>query len=97
MKNIQTVETREGKSTGHDIMNRTKRRYRCRVRSPETIRRTKQIRRSKANARERRRMHNLNEALEKLRRTLPQLPDEPKLTKIGEYIIFKVLFVEIIS
>ncbi|MCP9262025.1 Neurogenic differentiation factor [Dirofilaria immitis] len=56
--------------------------YRCRVRSPETIRRMKQIRRSKANARERRRMHNLNEALEKLRRTLPQLPDEPKLTKI---------------
>ncbi|NXJ31128.1 NGN1 protein, partial [Dicrurus megarhynchus] len=61
---------------------RTKRKYRCRIRSPETVQRTKQIRRSKANARERRRMHNLNEALETLRRTLPQFPDEPKLTKI---------------
>ncbi|VDM93994.1 unnamed protein product [Onchocerca ochengi] len=77
------MEIRESnKSTGQDVMKRAKRKYRCRVRSPETIRRTKQIRRNKANARERRRMHNLNEALEKLRRTLPQLPDEPKLTKI---------------
>ncbi|CAG9534625.1 unnamed protein product [Cercopithifilaria johnstoni] len=78
----QSIQTRECKTTGQDIIKRTKRKYRCRVRSPETIRRTKQIRRNKANARERRRMHNLNEALEKLRRTLPQLPDEPKLTKI---------------
>ncbi|KAL3994799.1 Helix-loop-helix DNA-binding domain family protein [Acanthocheilonema viteae] len=78
----QPMQTRESKTTGQGVMKRTKRKYRCRVRSPETIRRTKQIRRSKANARERRRMHNLNEALEKLRRTLPQLPDEPKLTKI---------------
>ncbi|VDO34034.1 unnamed protein product [Onchocerca flexuosa] len=77
------MEIRENnKSTGQVVMKRAKRKYRCRVRSPETIRRTKQIRRNKANARERRRMHNLNEALEKLRRTLPQLPDEPKLTKI---------------
>lgn len=90
------MQTREGKTTGQDVMKRTKRKYRCRVRSPETIRRTKQIRRSKANARERRRMHNLNEALEKLRRTLPQLPDEPKLTKIGEYMFFKTFFVQII-
>ncbi|VDM19080.1 unnamed protein product [Wuchereria bancrofti] len=81
-KHIQSKQTRENKTTGKDIVKRTKRKYRCRVRSPETIRRTKQIRRSKANARERRRMHNLNEALEKLRRILPQLPDEPKLTKI---------------
>ncbi|KAK6104353.1 Uncharacterized protein BM_BM5793 [Brugia malayi] len=79
---IQSKQTRENKTTGENIVKRTKRKYRCRVRSPETIRRTKQIRRSKANARERRRMHNLNEALEKLRRILPQLPDEPKLTKI---------------
>uniref|UniRef100_A0A915PNG1 BHLH domain-containing protein n=1 Tax=Setaria digitata TaxID=48799 RepID=A0A915PNG1_9BILA len=73
---------REAKPCGQNVVKRMKRKYRCRVRSPETIQRTKQIRRSKANARERRRMHNLNEALEKLRRTLPQLPDEPKLTKI---------------
>lgn len=66
------------------VQKRTKRKYRCQIRSPETMRRTKQIRRSKANARERRRMHNLNEALETLRLTLPQFPDEPKLTKIGE-------------
>ncbi|EFO16378.2 hypothetical protein LOAG_12129 [Loa loa] len=79
---MQSVQKCESKTTGQDVVKRTKRKYRCRVRSPETIRRTKQIRRSKANARERRRMHNLNEALEKLRRTLPQLPDEPKLTKI---------------
>uniref|UniRef100_A0A0R3RPV1 BHLH domain-containing protein n=1 Tax=Elaeophora elaphi TaxID=1147741 RepID=A0A0R3RPV1_9BILA len=78
----QSVQRGESKTGGQDGIKRTKRKYRCRVRSPETIRRTKQIRRSKANARERRRMHNLNEALEKLRRTLPQLPDEPKLTKI---------------
>ncbi|VDK83857.1 unnamed protein product [Litomosoides sigmodontis] len=78
----QLMKKRTNKTSGEDVMRRTKRKYRCRIRSPETIRRTKQIRRSKANARERRRMHNLNEALEKLRRTLPQLPDEPKLTKI---------------
>uniref|UniRef100_A0A183CZN9 BHLH domain-containing protein n=1 Tax=Gongylonema pulchrum TaxID=637853 RepID=A0A183CZN9_9BILA len=70
------------KSPGQNVVKRVKRKYRCRVRSPETIRRSKQIRRNKANARERRRMHNLNQALEQLRNTLPQLPDEPKLTKI---------------
>ncbi|VDN60119.1 unnamed protein product [Dracunculus medinensis] len=61
---------------------KAKRKYRCRIRSPETILRSKKIRRCKANARERRRMHNLNAALEELRKTLPKLPDEPKLTKI---------------
>jgi hypothetical protein len=59
-----------------------KRKYRCRPRSPETIVRAKRVRRSKANARERRRMHSLNDALELLRRVLPQLPDEPRMTKI---------------
>uniref|UniRef100_A0A0M3I2N5 BHLH domain-containing protein n=1 Tax=Ascaris lumbricoides TaxID=6252 RepID=A0A0M3I2N5_ASCLU len=61
---------------------REKRKYRCRVRSPETVFRAKRVRRSKANERERRRMHSLNDALEQLRKALPQLPDEPKLTKI---------------
>lgn len=65
---------------------REKRKYRCRVRSPETVFRAKRVRRSKANERERRRMHSLNDALEQLRKALPQLPDEPKLTKIGNFI-----------
>ncbi|XP_056291796.1 neurogenin-3 [Pseudoliparis swirei] len=39
-------------------------------------------RRSKANDRERSRMHNLNSALDALRRILPALPEDAKLTKI---------------
>ncbi|MCJ8730501.1 hypothetical protein PDJAM_G00185250 [Pangasius djambal] len=39
-------------------------------------------RRAKANDRERHRMHNLNSALEALRRVLPTFPDDAKLTKI---------------
>ncbi|VDN22474.1 unnamed protein product [Cylicostephanus goldi] len=61
---------------------REKRKYRCRKRSPATIERARMIRRDKANARERRRMNNLNDALEHLRTILPVVPDEPKLTKI---------------
>ncbi|CAI4227168.1 unnamed protein product [Auanema sp. JU1783] len=63
-------------------MKREKRRYRCRKRSPATIERARVVRRDKANARERRRMNSLNDALEHLRTILPQLPDEPKMTKI---------------
>ncbi|VDM29488.1 unnamed protein product [Toxocara canis] len=70
------------KKSGTKAVKREKRKYRCRVRSPETVIRSKKIRRTKANERERRRMHSLNEALEELRRTLPHIPDEPKLTKI---------------
>uniref|UniRef100_A0A8R1HL96 BHLH domain-containing protein n=2 Tax=Caenorhabditis japonica TaxID=281687 RepID=A0A8R1HL96_CAEJA len=61
---------------------RQKRKYRCRKRSPATIERAKTVRRDKANARERRRMNSLNDALEHLRTILPALPDEPKMTKI---------------
>ncbi|CAJ0933194.1 unnamed protein product, partial [Mesorhabditis belari] len=61
---------------------REKRKYRCRVRSPETIERAKRNRRDKANARERRRMNSLNDAMENLRNYLPQMPEEPKMTKI---------------
>ncbi|PAV63642.1 hypothetical protein WR25_05805 [Diploscapter pachys] len=61
---------------------REKRKYRCRKRSPATIERARTMRRDKANARERRRMNNLNDALELLRSMLPALPDEPKMTKI---------------
>ncbi|XP_024916576.1 neurogenin-3 [Cynoglossus semilaevis] len=39
-------------------------------------------RRMKANDRERDRMHNLNSALDALRRILPALPEDAKLTKI---------------
>ncbi|XP_056147436.1 neurogenin-3 [Lampris incognitus] len=39
-------------------------------------------RRTKANDRERHRMHNLNSALDVLRSILPALPDDAKLTKI---------------
>uniref|UniRef100_A0A0K0DCH3 BHLH domain-containing protein n=1 Tax=Angiostrongylus cantonensis TaxID=6313 RepID=A0A0K0DCH3_ANGCA len=74
---------------------REKRKYRCRKRSPATIERARAVRRDKernnktvqttrvqANARERRRMNNLNDALEHLRMLLPSVPDEPKMTKI---------------
>nr|XP_016933678.1 basic helix-loop-helix neural transcription factor TAP [Drosophila suzukii] len=53
-----------------------------RSRSPTQVVRIKRFRRMKANDRERNRMHNLNDALEKLRVTLPSLPEETKLTKI---------------
>lgn len=46
------------------------------------VHRQRRQRRLKANDRERGRMHNLNEALERLRRTLPAMPDDGKLTKI---------------
>jgi len=41
-----------------------------------------QVRRSKANNRERSRMHGLNDALDQLRMMLPQSADDTKLTKI---------------
>ncbi|XP_078087583.1 neurogenin-1 [Mustelus asterias] len=42
----------------------------------------KRSRRTKANDRERNRMHNLNSALDDLRGVLPTFPDDAKLTKI---------------
>eukprot|EP00095_Tigriopus_kingsejongensis_P008029 snap_masked-scaffold630_size122347-processed-gene-0.2 protein:Tk08029 transcript:snap_masked-scaffold630_size122347-processed-gene-0.2-mRNA-1 annotation:"hypothetical protein BRAFLDRAFT_117981" len=51
-------------------------------RDPEETKRLRQVRRAKANDRERNRMHSLNLALEKLRVVLPAFPDETKLTKI---------------
>uniref|UniRef100_A0A0N5AR41 BHLH domain-containing protein n=1 Tax=Syphacia muris TaxID=451379 RepID=A0A0N5AR41_9BILA len=69
-------------SADNKPVKREKRKYRCRIRSPEAVLQSKRIRRSKANARERKRMHSLNDALDELRRTLPHVPDEPKLTKI---------------
>lgn len=62
-----------------------KKRYtksRVRNRSPALIQKLKKTRRSKANDRERARMHNLNDALDCLRKILPNYGEENKLTKI---------------
>ena len=55
---------------------------RRRERSPALVEKIKKTRRSKANDRERNRMHGLNDALESLRSILPVTSDENKLTKI---------------
>ncbi|XP_076329826.1 uncharacterized protein LOC143235506 [Tachypleus tridentatus] len=55
---------------------------RARGRSPNCVVKIKRTRRLKANDRERNRMHNLNHALDRLRRVLPTFPDDTKLTKI---------------
>lgn len=73
-------------STNH--VSRPKRKYAVgknrmtRNRSPTQVMRIKRNRRMKANDRERNRMHTLNEALERLRLTLPTFPEDTKLTKI---------------
>jgi len=59
-----------------------KKRRRGRARNDATVHVVKKNRRVKANDRERNRMHNLNDALDALRTTLPAFPDETKLTKI---------------
>ncbi|XP_076075890.1 uncharacterized protein LOC143046653 [Mytilus galloprovincialis] len=51
-------------------------------RSPALVEKSKKTRRSKANDRERNRMHGLNDALESLRSILPVNPGENKLSKI---------------
>ncbi|MCL4147503.1 UNVERIFIED_CONTAM: hypothetical protein GTU68_019536 [Idotea baltica] len=53
-----------------------------RTRSPAVVARLRRTRRSKANDRERNRMHMLNRALDRLRCALPTTPDDTKLTKI---------------
>lgn len=55
---------------------------RTRARSPTLINKLKRNRRVKANDRERNRMHNLNQALERLRKILPTASEDTKLTKI---------------
>ena len=55
---------------------------RARVRSPSVVKMLKKNRRTKANDRERNRMHSLNEALDTLRGILPTVTDDTKLTKI---------------
>ena len=58
------------------------RKRRRRDKSPSDIPVMKQVRRVKANDRERNRMHGLNDALDELRTVLPTYPDESRLTKI---------------
>ncbi|XP_078284680.1 uncharacterized protein LOC144610056 [Rhinoraja longicauda] len=59
-----------------------KARSRSRVKSEVTATKQRKNRRTKANDRERNRMHNLNDALDSLRGVLPTFPDDAKLTKI---------------
>ncbi|KAI1292190.1 Neurogenin-1 [Halotydeus destructor] len=59
-----------------------KRASKSRPRSPTVVMTLKRNRRSKANDRERNRMHGINDALERLRTVLPIFPDDNKLTKI---------------
>ncbi|XP_056386663.1 neurogenin-3 [Hyla sarda] len=61
---------------------RQKGRRRSQVKNEVTIIKQKKNRRTKANDRERNRMHNLNSALDALRSVLPTFPDDAKLTKI---------------
>uniref|UniRef100_A0A182QXZ0 BHLH domain-containing protein n=1 Tax=Anopheles farauti TaxID=69004 RepID=A0A182QXZ0_9DIPT len=76
------------KPTGDGVEQKPKRKYAMgksritRNRSPTQVMRIKRVRRLKANDRERNRMHTLNEALERLRLTLPTFPEDTKLTKI---------------
>ena len=67
------------KSTGKK---RRANKSRSRCLSPSTLHKVKKTRRNKANDRERNRMHNLNDALERLRVVLPTFPEDAKLTKI---------------
>ncbi|XP_051155310.1 neurogenin-3 [Leptopilina boulardi] len=61
---------------------RRKKTRNTRCKSPTQVLKLKRNRRIKANDRERHRMHTLNDALEKLRMTLPTFPEDTKLTKI---------------
>uniref|UniRef100_A0A182PV75 BHLH domain-containing protein n=1 Tax=Anopheles epiroticus TaxID=199890 RepID=A0A182PV75_9DIPT len=86
---IQTSTPVKPAATGTDgTEQKPKRKYAMgksritRNRSPTQVMRIKRVRRLKANDRERNRMHTLNEALERLRLTLPTFPEDTKLTKI---------------
>ena len=74
MTERNTVADKEKKQTG--------RKRRRRDNSPSQPQVIKQVRRVKANDRERNRMHGLNDALDELRTVLPTYPDESRLTKI---------------
>ena len=79
-------DSRENSTGAKDIETTPKKkRYsksRVRNKSPALVQKMKKTRRVKANDRERSRMHNLNNALDSLRRILPNASEENKLTKI---------------
>ncbi|KFD53831.1 hypothetical protein M513_05337 [Trichuris suis] len=74
----------EGQQNPSRDAGRPRRKYRPRTKakSPDTLAKQRRMRRTKANNRERSRMHSLNDALDRLREVLPVLPDDNKLTKI---------------
>lgn len=82
--NFKTPMTVPSQSSSKNITGKPPRKTRKRrERSPKTVTRLKVERRSKANDRERSRMHGLNEALDELRSVLPGITaEEGKLTKI---------------
>lgn len=87
LPNSQTSSTSKRKLKDGDSVSSTpkKKRYnkpRQRERSPALVAKLRKTRRSKANDRERSRMHGLNDALETLREVLPASDGENKLTKI---------------
>ncbi|XP_070492040.1 basic helix-loop-helix neural transcription factor TAP [Chironomus tepperi] len=88
IEEFQELEKEFQPSTEATTSTPTKRKYAqgksriSRSQSPTQITKIRKYRRIKANDRERNRMHSLNEALERLRLTLPTLPQDTKLTKI---------------
>lgn len=87
VENVQhTNETNSSSATADENTTTPRRkRYnksRQRNRSPTLVAKLKKTRRSKANDRERNRMHGLNEALDSLRKILPNFSEDNKLTKI---------------
>uniref|UniRef100_A0A336M970 CSON011730 protein n=1 Tax=Culicoides sonorensis TaxID=179676 RepID=A0A336M970_CULSO len=85
---VKERQSRRQSQTNNTDQNRPKRKYAqgkariTRTRSPTQVMKIKRCRRIKANDRERTRMHMLNEALERLRLSLPTFPEDTKLTKI---------------
>ena len=84
---MQNMTTENNKATsGVGMANpspdKKTRKRRRRDKSPSDVPVMKQVRRVKANDRERNRMHGLNDALDELRTVLPTYPDESRLTKI---------------
>ena len=88
-QNLLTVKVEEKENSTSVTQNidstPKKKRYsksRARNKSPALVQKMKKTRRVKANDRERTRMHNLNGALDQLRKILPNSSEENKLTKI---------------
>ena len=81
---METKENSDGAKQNFETMPKKKRYSKSRVRnkSPALVQKMKKTRRVKANDRERTRMHNLNGALDSLRKILPNASEENKLTKI---------------